>query len=142
LKTRYIVCPVIRNKEGEYLICKMPKTRGVYPGQWAIPGGGIEPGETMFEALHREIREEVGENLKIIETVPWCFADATRDKLYPEGHSEQVYMIFLIFDCLAFNTEVVLNDEFEEYVWVLPENLRSYDLNDATRKTFEQKGFL
>ena len=53
MKARVIVVSVIRNKKGEILLCKMPENRGVYPGQWALPGGGIEEGEKMEEALHR-----------------------------------------------------------------------------------------
>ena len=48
-------------------------------------------------------------------------------------------MIFLIFDCVAINDEIILNDEFEEYKWVKIEDLSEYDLNEATRITFEQK---
>lgn len=33
---------------------------GVYHGTWMVPGGGIEEGETMRDAVIREIREEVG----------------------------------------------------------------------------------
>ena len=50
MRQRVIVCPVIQNN-GEYLLCKMAPDRGVFPGQWALPGGGIEPGETMETAL-------------------------------------------------------------------------------------------
>ena len=39
MRQRVIVCPVIQN-DGEYLLCKMASDRGVFPGQWALPGGG------------------------------------------------------------------------------------------------------
>jgi len=54
------VVGVIQNAADQYLICRKPKNRGVFPGQWALPGGGIEPGERMEAALRREIKEEVG----------------------------------------------------------------------------------
>ena len=120
----------------------MPKTRGVFPGQWGISGGGIEPGEEMFDALRREIKEELGENLKISEITPWWFKDDKRIKLYPDGTTETVYMVYLMFECIAENNIIELNEEFEEYAWVKPENLKTYDLNEATKITFQQKGFL
>jgi 8-oxo-dGTP diphosphatase len=52
---------VIKNEQGEYLVLKRSKP---YPGltepMWDIPGGRINPGETLSEALAREIREETG----------------------------------------------------------------------------------
>ena len=36
---RTIVCPLIQN-DGAYLLCKMADDRGVFPGQWALSGGG------------------------------------------------------------------------------------------------------
>ena len=65
MKTRLIVCPLIRNKEDKYLICKMPKDRGAFPGQWALPGGGIKPEENMFDALKREMKEELDIKVKV-----------------------------------------------------------------------------
>ena len=62
MRQRTIVCPLIEN-EGHYLLCKMAADRGVFPGQWALSGGGVEPGERIEEALRREIREELGEKL-------------------------------------------------------------------------------
>jgi nucleoside triphosphatase len=142
MKTRTIVCPIIRNQSDEYLLCKMPTTRGVFPGQWALPGGGMELGEQITEALLREVREELGEELVLTDIQPWSFRDDRRIKKYPEGSEEEIYMIYLIFDCLALNQNIRINDEFEAYAWVKKSELASYDLNEATRLTFEKKGML
>ena len=47
---RVIVVGIVQNELGEYLICKMPQGRGVFPGQWGLPGGGIEEGENELDA--------------------------------------------------------------------------------------------
>lgn len=142
MKTRIIVCPLIRNSQNQYLICKMPATRGAYPNQWGLPGGGMEKGENITEALLREVKEELGEKVTFSEIVPWTFRDDTRTKLYPDGTSQKVYMVYLIFDCLIENSKIELSDEFEKYEWVDTKSLINYDLNDATKITFQQKGFL
>jgi nucleoside triphosphatase len=141
MRQRTIVCPVIQN-EGEYLLCKMASDRGVFPGQWALPGGGMEPGETMEIALRREIQEELGEALQIVEVKPWAFRDDVRTKTYPDGTTEEIYMIYLIFDCVSTNRAITFNDEFQEIIWVQPEALKDMDLNEATRTTFTQKGLI
>ncbi len=126
---RVIVVGLIQNDAGEYLICKKPVTRGVFPGQWALPGGGIEEGEHMLDALRREIR-------------PLFFKDGEHPKLYPDGTQANVYMIFLNFLCQAAGGEVSLNHEFEAYRWVKKEHLADYDLNLETRDTFKRMGLL
>ncbi|WP_318369069.1 nucleoside triphosphatase NudI [Enterobacter sp.] len=141
MRQRIIVCPVIQN-EGEYLLCKMAADRGVFPGQWALSGGGMEPGETMEEALRREIREELGEELDITEVKPWAFRDDMRMKTYADGTTEEIYMIYLIFDCVSANRAITFNEEFQEVIWVSPEAMKGMDLNEATRITFAEKGFL
>ncbi|AID25388.1 MAG TPA: nucleoside triphosphatase NudI [Salmonella bongori] len=141
MRQRTIVCPLIQN-DGCYLLCKMADNRGVFPGQWALAGGGVEPGERIEEALRREIREELGEQLILDDITPWTFRDDIRIKTYADGSQEEIYMIYLIFDCLSANRDIRLNDEFQDYAWVKPEELALYDLNVATRHTFALKGLL
>src|SRR5689334_10159607 len=86
--------------------------------KWALSGGGMEPGEKIEEALRREIREELGDKLEIAQVTPWTFRDDTRVKTYADGSTEEIYMIYLIFDCRAANRTVELNDEFEDHAWV------------------------
>ncbi|PKE27833.1 nucleoside triphosphatase NudI [Rahnella sp. AA] len=141
MRQRTIVCPVIQNN-GEFLLCKMASDRGVFPGQWALPGGGMEPGETMEAALRREIMEELGEELLITDVKPWAFRDDTRIKTYPDGTTEEIYMIYLIFDCISANRKITFNEEFQEIIWVPSEAMKNMDLNEATRITFTQKGLI
>ncbi|EDJ4729495.1 nucleoside triphosphatase NudI [Salmonella enterica] len=141
MRQRTIVCPLIQN-DGCYLLCKMADNRGVFPGQWALSGGGVEPGEHIEEALRREIREELGEQLILSDITPWTFRDDIRVKTYADGRQEEIYMIYLIFDCVSANSDICINDEFQDYAWVKPKELALYDLNVATRHTLALKGLL
>ncbi len=140
MKFRLTVNAAIFNKDGEVLLCKMPKNQGVYPGQWALPGGGMEEDEQMLDALKREIKEEVG--LDVTDIVPIHFQDDERIKLLRNGGEEAVYMIHLVFQAKADSNSVTINDEFEDYAWVGKRDLTKYDLNRATINTFTQLGWI
>ena len=135
---RIIVVAVIQNSAGETLVCKKPARLGVFPGQWAIPGGGIEPGERMLDALRREVREEVGLEIQAIQ--PLFFKDGEYPKLYPDSSQQDVYMIFLLFSCRAVSEAVQLGEEFDAFAWVKAADLGKYDLNEQTRDTFARLG--
>ena len=141
MRQRTIVCPFIQN-DVAYLLCKMADDRGVFPGQWALSGGGVEPGERIEDALRREIREELGDKLILQKITPWTFSDDVRMKTYADGTKEEIYMIYLIFDCVSANREITINEEFQDFAWVKPQDLAQYDLNVATRKTLSLKGLL
>jgi nucleoside triphosphatase len=137
---RLIVVGVIFNRAGNLLLCKMPPGRGVFPGQWGLPGGGVEDGETIEQALHREIREELG--LQIEKLTPVLFKDGTYDKAFSDNTRKTIYMVFLVYRCEAIRDEVSLNPEFSDFAWVAPGDLRSFDLNPETQDSFRKMGIL
>jgi A/G-specific adenine glycosylase len=61
-----IVAGVISRSDGRILIDRRP-TEGLLGGLWEFPGGKVEPGETLLEALRREVREEVGLTIDVGE---------------------------------------------------------------------------
>jgi nucleoside triphosphatase len=80
---RLVVVPIIKDERHRLLLCKMPPDRGVFPGQWGLPGGGLEPGECIDEALAREVSEELG--VSILEARPLFFKDRLHEKTFPDG---------------------------------------------------------
>jgi len=139
--TRLIVVPIVRGEDGRILLCKMPPDRGVFPGQWGLPGGGVEPGESMYDALKREVFEELGAS--VVEARPLLFKDGLHEKTFPGGIKRMIYMVFLLFECrISPDHPISLNSEFCEYAWAEPAELSGYDLNLATRETFASLGLI
>ncbi len=50
---------VLIRPDGEFLLTSRPEGK-VYEGYWEFPGGKLEPGEAVFQALSRELHEELG----------------------------------------------------------------------------------
>ena len=139
-KTRLIVVPVAVDSSDRVLLCRMAPHRGVFPGQWALPGGGVEPGERIEDALVREIREELGVGVKSFR--PLFFKDAVLTKTYEDGSVAPLHMVFLIYQCVLTSTELTINEEFSEYAWMEPSRIGAMDLNTLTRDTLESAGVL
>lgn len=55
-------------REGRFLLTSRPEGK-VYAGYWEFPGGKLEAGETVHEALARELWEELG--IRIGESFAW-----------------------------------------------------------------------
>lgn len=141
MRQRVIVGAIIRNLQNQLLILKMPDNYGAYPGQWGLVGGGVEPGENVLEAMKREVKEET--NLEITNLKPHTFHDAVRSKILEDGTTEEQHLVFLLFDCEVVDPSVIkLNHEWDAHAWVSPNEFKKYNLNEATKTTFTQKGWL
>jgi nucleoside triphosphatase len=133
---RLVVVPVVRDRAGRVLLCRMAPDRGVFPGRWALPGGGVEAGETVLEALRREVREELG--AEVAEARPAFFKDGAFEKTLADGSRRTVYMVFLVYECRLAPGEVRLNEEFAESAWASAETLAALDLDPLTRDTLHR----
>ena len=62
------VAAAVIERPGEFLLAQRPAGKP-YPGYWEFPGGKIEPGEDPRSALVRELREELG--IEVRAATPW-----------------------------------------------------------------------
>ena len=59
---------VLIDPEGRFLLTSRPPGKA-YAGYWEFPGGKVEPGESIEQALRRELQEEIG--VTIASAEPW-----------------------------------------------------------------------
>jgi nucleoside triphosphatase len=101
---------LIVNPEGKLFLMRSHKWHDKY----VIPGGHIELGERMAQALHREIEEETG--LEIYDVEFLCF----QEFVFDEAFWKRRHFIFFDFTCRTDGSDVTLNDEAQAYVWAFP----------------------
>ena len=113
MKPTDVVAAIIK-KDNLYLVVK--RNRDKYMGlKWEFPGGKVDPGETLQEALVREIYEELNIDINIHE------------KLAEERYKDnEINIILHYFLCTIKNGVINLN-EHEAMAWVNKENFNQYD---------------
>ena len=118
---------MIFNQGGKFLLVRSHKWRDKY----VIPGGHIELGERIEEALRREIKEET--NLEIYDIEFLKMQEFIFDaSFYKKGH-----FIFLDHVCKTDSERVILNDEAESFVWVTVEKALELPIEPYTRILLE-----
>ena len=122
------VSAVIINNDEEILLCKSKKWHNKY----VIPGGHIELGEKMEDALKREVMEETGLSVSDIKLL------GIQEFINSDSFTEDKHFISLDFLCRTENKNVTLNDEADEYVWVDINKVMEYDLGGYTRFLFNE----
>ena len=70
---------ILMKPNGEVLLASRPKGKP-FAGYWEFPGGKVEQGESIFDALKREFAEEIAVDIQSAE--PWCGVE----HVYPHAH--------------------------------------------------------
>lgn len=70
---------ILMQASGDVLLGQRPENKP-YAGYWEFPGGKVEPGESIVDALKREFVEELG--VEVMDADPWCCVE----HVYPHAH--------------------------------------------------------
>jgi ADP-ribose pyrophosphatase YjhB (NUDIX family) len=87
---------------------KVLLTRRADNGQWCLPSGGVEPGESVSEACARETWEETGLMVQV-ERLTSIFSSADRLVIYSDG--SQFQFVILNFEVREISGKIRLSDE-------------------------------
>lgn len=113
---------LIFNPEGKLFLVKSRK----WHNRFVVPGGHIELGETMPQALKREIMEETGFDISNLTFV--CF----REFIFDDAFWKKRHFLFFDFACSTTSKEAKLSSEAQEYVWVAIEDALKLPLEPCT----------
>ena len=90
-----------------------------YKDTFALPGGFVDEGETVEEALIREVFEETSLEIHPIEILG-VYSTPTRD---PRGH-----MMTVVFITITYGGELSAGDDAKELHWIPLDNINNIDL--------------
>jgi ADP-ribose pyrophosphatase YjhB (NUDIX family) len=91
---------------GQLLLCRHEKPGKEY---WLLPGGGVNAGESLTDALHRELAEEVGIDDDIPVEGPVCIVDS----IAPKRTLSQKHVVHIMFagDLTGRSLETVRSED-------------------------------
>jgi len=113
----------IINPKGELLLLKSHK----WPGRYVVPGGHVELGERIEQAVIREAKEETGLDVYDLRFLCW------QEFVYDPSFWKQRHFLFFDYSCRVDSAEVTLNDEAEDYIWIKPEEALELPIDTYTR---------
>jgi nucleoside triphosphatase len=118
----------IFNQAGELLLLKSHK----WPGRYVVPGGHVELGERIEDAVIRETKEETGLDIYDLEFILF------QEFIYDPSFWKPRHFIFFDYACRTESTDVQLNDEAEEHIWVTLEAAVNLPLDTYTRNSVDK----
>lgn len=111
-KTIKVVAAIIENENNE-ILCALRSPEMTLPNQWEFPGGKVEQGESLFEAIEREIKEELN-----------CTVEAVHEFDKNTHEYEKVIVNLIGIKCKLVEGTPVAR-EHSKLVYLKKENLNS-----------------
>jgi 8-oxo-dGTP diphosphatase len=106
--------------------------RGPAAGRWSVPGGHVEPGETLAEAVTRELREETGIEGVCGPLLGWA-----------ERIDDEHHFVILDFEVTVVgDDQAVAGDDAAEAAWIELHEVAELDLVDGLAELLHDSGII
>jgi 8-oxo-dGTP diphosphatase len=118
-------------REGRALLIK----RGSAPleGQWSIPGGTLELGESLQGGVRRELLEETGIAVRVLELIE------VFDRIFRDASGEiQYHFVIVDYLCELVSGEANAASDVTDTAWVSEANLSNYKLTEAATRVIRK----
>lgn len=116
---------LIQNERGEILLALRSQQAKNERGLWEIPGGAVEFGETLERALKREIREEIGVEIEVLDLLHVC------DHILPAEHQHWVSPTF-ICRIISGTPTIMEPHKCDQLAWYAPVAALKLPLSQVT----------
>ena len=108
-------------------------------GEWSIPGGKLEVGETLVDAVRRELAEETGIEVRVGDLIE------VFERIFPDGKGQPKYHYVIVdYLCEVIGGAARAGSDVTDVAWVEESELQKYSLTPtATRviqKAFQMAG--
>jgi 8-oxo-dGTP diphosphatase len=129
-----VVASVIIKKDNKLLLVK--EILESFKEYWIFPGGGVDFGETLLDAAKREIKEEIGLDIKIKEFLGF------KEAIFPNYDYHTVIFFFL---AEPLNDKIIKTDKILDLKYFTKEEIENLNLVESAKWVLEdmyKKGIL
>ncbi len=122
-------------KNGSILLEKRRNEPG--KGKWSIPGGVVELGENLIDAVKREVEEETGLTVEVLKLI-----DAIDSITFDEKKAVKYDFVIIDFLVKVKKGKLSASSDAEELEWVPFDQVEKFDLTDSFREFFVKNRIL
>lgn len=116
--------------------------RGQEPlkGEWSLPGGVVELGETLEQGVCREVLEETGLRVEVVSVVEVLDRIVAQPGDGDEAGENRIRFHYVLIDylCRVVSGELKASSDADDARWVLREEIREFKLTSVTEGVIEK----
>lgn len=121
-----VVGPFIINARHQILLFTSPK----WKNEWLVPGGHVEVGESLEDAVRREAKEEIGVEIEVLDLL-----GVGESLTYPPEFKRNAHFVYIDYIAKLKSDCFIFNDEISDYKWFeLDEALSNPSVKESCRK--------
>jgi mutator protein MutT len=117
-------------QDGQVLIVK--RAHEPRKGEWSLPGGIVELGETLVEALKRELKEETGLEVDVGDVVE------VFDRVHRLDGRIQYHFVIVDYLCRPIGGTLCASDDAEDVAWVASGEIERYGVNEFAARVIRR----